>query len=376
MDEIVLDQMKHYVAITQKNTEAQERTIQELTDELEACRSFIESLQLDERERVKGVSQFSLEQLKSGGEIVEQTKHQQDKGLNVMLEKSDGFLSVYRVLLSKCDPCPSPTSLHGAAVPSVAVDAAQTMCDIWEGLYTMDKQNTRLELSQGVRRRRRVRDSVCLAFGCCDVSQDSTLFRAACGFVEGFKEQCHDCDDDGNGGFSARCSTNERKKLLTQMVTHMYNGEVVQELEKKLLRRKRFSTVKLARTSDINSSFNASALGAIASCEGGKGHGEMGLLCGESTMRRCLKEVHTLAVDLGFYSIPELDGGNVWCWGDEIGVLKTALNQYVKTIYYDARCESVTAQDPWILPITSDGVRTSQRGRFVTVVGLKMADLH
>jgi hypothetical protein len=80
-------------------------------------------------------------------------------------------------------------------------------------------------------------------------------------------------------------------------------------------------------------------------------------------------------VDLGFYSIPELNGGNVWCWGDEIGVLKTALNQYVKTIYYDARCESVTAQDPWILPITSDGVRTSQRGRFVTVVGLKMANL-
>ncbi len=110
------------------------------------------------------------------------------------------------------------------------------------------------------------------------------------------------------------------------MVTHMYNGEVVQELEKKLLRRKRFRTVKLARTSDINSSFNASALGAIASCEGGKGHGEMGLLCEESTMRRCLKEVHTLSVDLGFYSIPELNGGYVWCWGDEIGVLKTALN--------------------------------------------------
>jgi hypothetical protein len=84
--------------------------------------------------------------------------------------------------------------------------------------------------------------------------------------------------------------------------------EVVQELEKKVLRRKHFSTVKLARTSDMNSSFNASALGAIASCEGGKGPGEMGVLCGESTLRRCLKEVHTLAVDLGFYSIPELDG--------------------------------------------------------------------
>ncbi len=131
----------------------------------------------------------------------------------------------------------------------------------------------------------------------------------------------------------------------------MYNGEVVQDLEKKVLRRKRFSTVKLARTSDMNSSFNVSALGAIASCEGGKPHGEFGVLCGESTMRRCLKKVHTLAVDLGFYSFPELDDGNVWCSGDENGAFKTALNQYVKTIYYDDCCDSVTANDPWILPL-------------------------
>jgi hypothetical protein len=91
MDELALEKMKLYVAITQNNTATQERQIQVLTDELESCRSFIESLQLDERERVKGVSQFRLEQLKSGGEIVEQTKHQVDKGLNVMLDNSDGF---------------------------------------------------------------------------------------------------------------------------------------------------------------------------------------------------------------------------------------------------------------------------------------------
>ncbi len=95
MDELVLEKMKLYVAITQKNTAAQERQIQILTNELESCRSYIESLQLDERDRVKEVSQFTLEQLKSGGEIVEQTRHQADKGLNVMLENSDGFHSVY-----------------------------------------------------------------------------------------------------------------------------------------------------------------------------------------------------------------------------------------------------------------------------------------
>jgi hypothetical protein len=39
-----------------------------------------------------------------------------------------------------------------------------------------------------------------------------------------------------------------------------------------------------------------------------------------------------------------------------------------------AACESVAPIDPWIVPITGDGVRTSNRGTFVTVLGPKMAD--
>ena len=62
--------------------------------------------------------------------------------------------------------------------------------------------------------------------------------------------------------------------------------------------------MKLARVSDMNSTFNPSALGAIASCEGGKLKGEMGLLCAESTLRRCMDHVFWLAKSLGFYSLP------------------------------------------------------------------------
>jgi hypothetical protein len=124
----------------------------------------------------------------------------------------------------------------------------------------------------------------------------------------------------------------------------------------------------------MNHSFNPSALGAIASCEGGKGHGEMGLLCGESTLRRCLNQVHKQAVELGFYSLPEKDDVNVWCWGDDRAAFTKAVNLYVKTIYCDACCDSVTATDPWIVPLTGDAARTSQRGTIVTVLGPKMAD--
>ncbi len=44
--------------------------------------------------------------------------------------------------------------------------------------------------------------------------------------------------------------------------------------------------------SDMNSSFNPSAVGAIASCEGGKDKGEMELLCAESALWRCMGQVH------------------------------------------------------------------------------------
>ncbi len=85
------------------------------------------------------------------------------------------------------------------------------------------------------------------------------------------------------------------------MVLYMFSGDVASQLEKNVVRKRRFSTVKLARLSDMQSSFNPSALGAIASCEGGKKKGETGLLCAESTLRRCMDQVHLLAQRLGFY---------------------------------------------------------------------------
>jgi hypothetical protein len=46
---------------------------------------------------------------------------------------------------------------------------------------------------------------------------------------------------------SSRATKGCRKGLLAQIVSFMYNGEVAKELEANVLRKKRFSTVKLAR---------------------------------------------------------------------------------------------------------------------------------
>jgi hypothetical protein len=88
-----------------------------------------------------------------------------------------------------------------------------------------------------------------------------------------------------------------------------------------------------------------------------------------------MDQVLHLAQKLGFFCLPLEHAGTIWCWGDETGLLRTAIHRYVKTIYHDACCDSVTKDAPWIVPLTGDGVVTSRRGAYVTVLGVKMADV-
>jgi hypothetical protein len=249
----------------------------------------------------------------------------------------------------------------------------------------MEQMYKKRERRIAKRCRTTMRISVTEGFGCYSIHEDSTLFRAVCGFMEGSQEGYVEnrwlvedyvkrLDKIEDEGVTTRATKLGRKVLLSQIVSLMYNGEVAKALEMNVLRKKRFSTVNLARVSDMNSSFNPSALDAIASCEGGKAKGEMGLLCGESTLRRCLDQVFQLAQKLGFYILPMEHAGTIWCWGDDTGLLRTAVNRYVKRIYFDACCDSANEDDPWIVPITGDGVVTSRQGTCATVLGPKLAD--
>ncbi len=53
---------------------------------------------------------------------------------------------------------------------------------------------------QAMKRNTKVKRSVCRAFGCCDILPESTLFRAACGFVVGSQEQYHQDEKDDSRG--------------------------------------------------------------------------------------------------------------------------------------------------------------------------------
>jgi hypothetical protein len=222
------------------------------------------------------------------------------------------------------------------------------------------------------------------AFGANCIPEESTLFQAVCGFMEGSKEGYDDnkwfvtdyvkrLDKKESERKAIRATKYGRKELLTQMVSCMYSGDVAKKLEDNVIRRKRFSTVKLARVSDMNSSFNPSALGAITSCEGGKLKGEVGLLCGESTLRRCIDQVLQLAQQLGFYLLPLEHAGTVWCWGDEDGRFTKGVNRYVYETYYKNNNDSISKDKPWIVPVTGDLARVSFRGKGITMCGPKEA---
>ena len=433
--DVALTKMRAYVALAEEEIAERKTQCQKLQDELDSSRRLMDSLQqklqeaeatVNRQQYVERVSQFKMEKIESGGTIQlsmaignssvgvgggMDSQLCQRKGCcrlerlylcdggyeevqtecyalllrpNVVMQKTSEAQGLYNVLLSNCGPCPSPERFD-RMWPKIVADPALTMCDLWRGWTDMEQTYKKRERRTAMKRRTRCKTSVHEAFGANCISEDSTLFQAVCGFMEGSQEGYDDnkwfvtdyvkrLDKNESERKAIRATKFGRKELMTQMVSCMYSGDVAKQLEDNVLRRKRFSTVKLARVSDMNSSFNPSALGAIASCEGGKLKGEVGLLCGESTLRWCMDQVLQLAQQLGFYLLPLEHAGTLWCWGDESGALITGIHRYVKRIYVDACCDGVTKDSPWVVPLTGDAVRTSQRGTIVTVLGPKLAD--
>ena len=158
-------------------------------------------------------------------------------------------------------------------------------------------------MRQAKRRDTYTKATVKQAFGGCAVSEDAPVFQAAHGFMKGCQlknRSCYNgrrksvrkCCDPFAKSPEKRCMKKNRKKILHDMVSLMYDGEIVKDIERAVLKRKRFNTVNLVRMSDMHSTFNASAVGSIATCEGGKVKGEIGLLCSETTMRRTMDLVY------------------------------------------------------------------------------------
>jgi hypothetical protein len=134
----------------------------------------------------------------------------------------------------------------------------------------------------------------------------------------------------------------------------------------------------MARSSDVNSTFNVRAASDIAKCDLTRRKYERGLLPSDQTCRRVMQCVYNAAVGIGFSSFPVEEKGNVWCWGDADGRFKNGVNRYVYEVYCknDPLCEKAPAHDhdPWCIPVTGDGTCVSYRVKLITMCGVKQAD--
>ena len=378
-----MDQVLGYIAISERSINREREKIKLLAEELQVSQRTVANyeeriLELETiimRLQAPEVSFFEVPKAKSGGVI------------KVILNTGRGFDFVAQgtliaermiacVHLPSTEPCPTPEIMLQTGNRNSKLDAAEKMCELWSTWFEHEAKR-RKEEAENLRREQRTmkrhetytKGTVREAFGSNDIPDDCALFHAAYGFMEGAQHQNHSSDVE-----LKRCMKKERKNFLLQMVSHMYDGDIVRDIEGAVLKRKRFCYWKLARESDMYSTFNISAVGSIAKCEGGRKKGEMGLLCSESTLRRTLDLVHDQAQQLGFSSMPEEMGGKVWCWGDRNGSLVEGIHMYVKIMYHDTFCPNITAENPWIVPLTGDLARTSQRGAVVTVIGPKQSD--
>jgi hypothetical protein len=133
-----------------------------------------------------------------------------------------------------------------------------------------------------------------------------------------------------------RTSLKMREALWYEIIVRGFTGRVLDKLDKALRKRRRFDVVEMARRSDVNSQFNATALGAVAHCQLGRKKYDRGLLCSDASLRRTQKRVLQLAGNLGFSSFPTEDEGKVWCWDDDHGEFVTGVNRYVYETYVKA----------------------------------------
>ena len=192
---------------------------------------------------------------------------------------------------------------------------------------------------------------------------DPDLFRVATAFWGATQD---------NSETLGRTTKEMRKKTLKALIKQCFDGELYVEIEKEIMKKVRFKVWKLARLSDLESKFNADAVGSIAHAQEGLKKHMRGLLPSDTTVRNCLTKINRGAMDKGLSSMIDT---KTWCWGDAHGnKLKEGAHRYIKSVYVDKWDTRVTADKPYIVALTGDLARVSLNNKAVTVCGVKECD--
>jgi len=192
---------------------------------------------------------------------------------------------------------------------------------------------------------------------------DPDLFRVATAFWGATQD---------NSETLGRTTKEMRKKTLKALIKQCFDGELYVEIEKEIMKKVRFKVFKLARLSDLESKFNADAVGSIAHAQEGLKKHMRGLLPSDTTVRNCLTKINRGAMDKGLSCMIDT---KTWCWGDAHGnKLREGAHRYIKSVYVDKWDTRVTADKPYIVALTGDLARVSLNNKAVTVCGVKECD--
>ncbi len=133
-------------------------------------------------------------------------------------------------------------------------------------------------------------------FGLCKTTADPLLYGAAIGFWSGCTPLVCEGED--------RIGLKTQSDIWLKLTSICFEGKVIADLERLLKERRRFDVVELARKSDVNCQFNATAVGAVSSCEVGKKKYDRGILCSDVTLRRTQKASIESREKSWFFVIP------------------------------------------------------------------------
>ena len=192
---------------------------------------------------------------------------------------------------------------------------------------------------------------------------DADLLDAAVGFWSGSQKV-------GMKGKNGRAGSTFRSNLLYDMCKFGNKGKLWRAIVREVQRDLRIDPVLIARTQDLHSTFNGQGLQSMRECLPGYTKGARGLIIPCQSSVNIPKEIVYQASSRTFGSIfPEGEQGQMWHWDFGKGV-----HAYLKAKYVDLCMESVTNQDPWVVVVTGDAARMSQRGHQVTTCGIKICD--
>ncbi len=121
---------------------------------------------------------------------------------------------------------------------------------------------------------------------------DPDLFRVATAFWGATQ-------DNSETEISTRTTKEMHKKTLKALMKQCFDGELYVEIEKEIMKKVHFKVFKLARLSDLESKFNADAIGSIAHAQEGLKKHIRGLLPSDTTVRNCLTKINRGAMDKG-----------------------------------------------------------------------------